>query len=292
MTGILLMDKPPDWTSHDVVAKLRGLYRERRIGHAGTLDPMATGLLTIFVGRATRAVTFAEAADKTYIAGLRLGLTTDTQDTTGRILETCETQVSRAALEAVLPAFLGEISQVPPMYSAIKVDGQRLYKLARQGVEVERKARPVTISRLEIIGQEAGDFTLEITCSKGTYIRTLCHDIGQALGVGGVMSALRRTAVGAFSMGAAHTLEEIEGATDRGRFLLPIDTLFAAHPARTVDLRQERRGIRNGQAVTVEGAVPGLYRVYGESGEFLALGEVRPSGTLVTVKSFFVPQGA
>ncbi|MCL2589172.1 MAG: tRNA pseudouridine(55) synthase TruB, partial [Oscillospiraceae bacterium] len=193
MTGILLVDKPTDWTSHDVVAKLRGLLRERRIGHAGTLDPMATGLLTIFVGRATRAVEFAEAEAKTYITRLRLGVTTDTQDITGRVLSECAADVLQAELEAILPQFLGEIQQIPPMYSAIKIDGQRLYKLARQGVEVARKARPVTIHKIEVLGQVDGDFELEITCSKGTYIRTLCHDIGAALGCGGTMAALRRT---------------------------------------------------------------------------------------------------
>jgi len=164
MTGILLMDKAPDWTSHDVVAKLRRLLGERRIGHAGTLDPMATGLLTIFVGRATRAVTFAEAEEKTYVARLRLGITTDTQDITGQVLTRAEADVSRAALEAVLPQFTGEIYQVPPMYSALKVEGQRLYQLARRGVEVERRARPVTIHRIAVLGQAEDGFDLAITC--------------------------------------------------------------------------------------------------------------------------------
>ncbi|MCL2562777.1 MAG: tRNA pseudouridine(55) synthase TruB [Oscillospiraceae bacterium] len=288
MNGILLIDKPQEWTSHDVVAKLRGLLKERRIGHAGTLDPMATGLLTIFVGRATRAAEFAEAEEKTYIARLRLGVVTDTQDITGRVLRECEAEVSQAMLEAVLPRFLGEILQVPPMYSAIKVDGQRLYKLARQGVEVERRARPVTIHRLAVLGRVDGDFELEITCSKGTYIRTLCHDIGEVLGCGGTMSALRRTAVGAFSAADACTLAEIEASDDRAAFLRPLDALFAGYPDLTVDVGQER-GIRNGQTVRLDAGHPGRVRVYGVSGAFLALGEVVVSREIVLrmVKRFF-----
>lgn len=288
MNGILLIDKPPDWTSHDVIGKLRGLLRLRRIGHAGTLDPMATGLLTVFVGRATRAVAFAEAEKKTYVARLRLGLTTDTQDTTGRVLETSGKRVSREELEAVLPRFRGEISQVPPMYSAIKIDGQRLYKLARQGVEVERPARPVTIHRLTVLGQTEDGFELEITCSKGTYIRTLCHDIGRVLGCGGAMSALRRTQVGTFSVADAHTLETLQATDQRAQFIKPLDTLFAAYPALTVDRRQEQ-GIRNGQTVPLSEHPPGQVRVYGPNGTFLALGEVVAGSKLVTVKSFFEP---
>ena len=290
MTGILLIDKSEDWTSHDVVAKLRRLLGERRIGHAGTLDPMATGLLTIFVGRATRAVSFAEAQEKTYIARLRLGITTDTQDITGRVLTTAAADMSAVDLEAVLSRFLGEIQQVPPMYSAIKVDGQRLYKLARQGVEVERKARPVKIHRIAVLGQTEGNFELEIVCSKGTYIRTLCHDIGAALGCGGTMSALRRTKVGAFSVADAYTTAEVEATENRSGLLQPLDILFAAYPALTVGSAQER-GVRNGQTVALADGNPGLVRVYGQSGVFLALGEVLSQRGLVltTVKSFFAP---
>ena len=289
MNGILLIDKPQEWTSHDVIAKLRGLLRERRIGHAGTLDPMATGLLTVFVGRATRAVEFAEAQEKTYIAGLRLGLVTDTQDITGRVLRESKTVVSRAELEAVLPRFLGEIQQIPPMYSAIKVDGKRLYKLARQGIEVERKARSVTIQDIRILGESDGGFELQVSCSKGTYIRTLCHDIGEALGCGGTMSALRRTRVGDYFLGDAYTLEQIAAEeNDRSRFLRPVDTLFAGYPALTVDADGEWR-LRNGQRIRVEATGVERCRVYGQSGEFLALGEVLDGDVLVTMKSFFEP---
>ncbi|MFQ7009588.1 MAG: tRNA pseudouridine(55) synthase TruB [Oscillospiraceae bacterium] len=185
MNGILLVDKPVDWTSHDVVAKLRGVLGERRMGHSGTLDPMATGLLVVFAGRATRAVSFSENHSKCYEARLRLGLTTDTQDTTGTVLSRCDRRVTRAELEAVLPQFRGDILQVPSMYSALKVDGKKLYEIARRGGEVVRAARPITIGELTVLGEADGDYVLRVRCSKGTYIRTLCHDIGAALGCGG-----------------------------------------------------------------------------------------------------------
>ena len=209
MNGILLVDKPDGWTSHDVVAKLRGVLGERRMGHSGTLDPMATGLLVVFAGRATRAVSFSENHTKCYEAHLRLGLTTDTQDTTGTVLSRSERAVNRAELEAVLPQFRGDILQVPPMYSALKVDGKKLYEIARRGGEVARKARPVTIEELTVLGEADGDYALRVRCSKGTYIRTLCNDIGAALGCGGVMSALRRTEVGAYRVGDAHTMDAL-----------------------------------------------------------------------------------
>jgi len=277
-----------DWTSHDVVAKLRGILRERRIGHAGTLDPMATGLLTIFVGRATRGAQFAEAEAKTYIARLQPGIVTDTQDITGRVLERSGVTVSRGDLEAVLPRFLGEIEQVPPMYSAIQIDGQRLYKLARQGIEVERKARPVTIYDIRVLGEAEAGFDLEITCSKGTYIRTLCHDIGQVLGAGGTMTALRRTRVGAFSLEEACTLDELKVTADPAQFLRPVDTLFAQYPRLTVDAKQEQK-IKHGQQILIPTGDQGRCRVYGENGEFLALGEILDDGMLTVVKSFYQP---
>ena len=290
MTGILLINKPPDWTSHDVVAKLRRLYRERRIGHAGTLDPMATGLLVVFIGRATRGAEFAQAAEKTYIARLRLGLTTDTQDITGRILTQQDTQVSRADLEQVLPQFLGEISQLPPMYSAVKIKGQRLYQLARQGLEVERTPRLVTIERLSILEETDDGFDLEITCSKGTYIRTLCHDIGEVLGCGGAMASLQRTQIGDFSLTVAHSIEEIEKAEDRSQFLHPVDSLFSTHPALILDAAQEK-GLKNGQILDIKDAEPGLFRIYSQTGEFLAFGEVvkERNFKLIVKKSFFAP---
>lgn len=217
MNGILLVDKPQGFTSHDVVAKLRGILHERRIGHSGTLDPMATGLLVVFVGRATRAVEFAESHEKEYVAGIRTGLTTDTLDITGETLTTCGRPASAAEFQAVLPAFLGEQQQLPPMYSAIKVDGKKLCDLARKGVEVERSARTITIRTLEYLGEEGGDFRLRVVCSKGTYVRTLADDIGKRLGTGAALSSLRRTRAGAFSVEDAHTLAEIQAAADRER---------------------------------------------------------------------------
>ncbi|MEI3061903.1 MAG: tRNA pseudouridine(55) synthase TruB [Oscillospiraceae bacterium] len=200
MNGILLIDKPEGWTSHDIAAKLKGMLRERRIGHSGTLDPMATGLLVMFVGRATRAVEFAEAQSKRYIAGLRLGVSTDTQDTTGNILRSCEASVTREALADAIKPFIGDIMQIPPMYSAIKVNGQKLYDIARRGGEVERKPRPVTIHGIEILGGEKADWTLDVECSKGTYIRTLCNDIGESLNVGGCMSRCAVSARGSSAL--------------------------------------------------------------------------------------------
>ena len=193
-SGIVIIDKLSGWTSMDVCAKIRGILKEKRVGHGGTLDPMATGVLPVFVGQATRAVEFAENGEKEYIAGLRLGLVTNTQDTSGETLETHPVTVDRAALEAVLPRFTGPIAQIPPMYSAIKINGQKLYDLARKGKEVERKPRNITIFELELLEQVSEtDYLLRCRCSKGTYLRTLCHDIGQALGCGGTMFSLRRT---------------------------------------------------------------------------------------------------
>ena len=285
--GIILVDKPREWTSHDVVGKLRGVLHERRIGHSGTLDPMATGLLVVFVGRATRAVEFAEADSKEYIAGLRLGVSTDTQDTTGNVLTECEVLPTKQELEAALTGFMGDISQIPPMYSAIKVNGKKLYELARRGETVERTPRTVTISSLNIIGEENGDYILDVCCSKGTYIRTLCNDIGQALGCGGCMSSLRRTKAGAFSVEQTHTIQQIQAAAETGeleKIILSVDTLFADKPALEANAVCEKK-LRNGNAIKLNRA-DGVYRVYSETGEFLLLGEVR-QGILKTIKSFF-----
>lgn len=201
-SGILIIDKPAGWTSMDVCAKVRGIFHEKRVGHGGTLDPMATGVLPVFVGQATRGVEFAENGQKEYVAGLRLGQVTDTQDVTGTTLETRPVTADRAALESLLPRFLGEQDQIPPMYSAVKVGGQKLYDLARKGQVVERKPRRITIYELELLAQEsATDYLLRCRCSKGTYIRTLCHDIGRQLGCGGTLYALRRTMAGRLQVG-------------------------------------------------------------------------------------------
>lgn len=285
MTGIVLVDKPADWTSHDVVAKLRGITRERRIGHSGTLDPMATGLLVVFLGRATRAVEFAEADEKTYIAELRLGMTTDTQDTTGNTVSTSADIPTRADVESALQGFLGEIDQIPPMYSAIKRDGKKLYELARKGVEVEREPRRITISRLEILKGENDAYQLNVRCSKGTYIRTLCHDLGASLGCGGCMSGLRRTEAGVFSVADAYSMEQLIAAENIEPLLLPVDSLFADKPAYTVTEKAVRL-VRNGNEVAAPELPDGTYRVYDPDGGFLMLGRAE-CGILKTIKSFF-----
>ena len=286
MNGVLLVDKPSDWTSHDVVAKLRGVFGERRNGHAGTLDPMATGLLVVFLGRATKAVSFAEAREKRYIARLRLGIVTDTQDTTGRVRSEAEQHVTAEELDQALSAFRGEILQIPPMYSAIKVDGKRLYEVARRGGEVERAARPITIRRLELIGRIDGDWLLDVTCSKGTYIRTLCHDLGAALGCGGAMAALRRISVGDYRVSEAHTVAQLASMqrADAQKLLMPLDSVFRAHPAVTLNPDQERV-CRNGSAFPCE-QPDGVFRFYAPDGAFLMLGEVR-GGTAYAIKRFF-----
>ena len=284
--GIIVIDKPAGWTSMDVCAKIRGVLHERRVGHAGTLDPMATGVLPVFVGRATRAVEFAAEGGKEYVAGLRLGVVTNTQDTSGTVLEEKPVSVDRAALEAALAPFRGDILQIPPMYSSIKRDGKKLYELARKGQEVEREPRPVTIYGLEVVDQTGpADYLLRVQCSKGTYVRTLCHDIGQALGCGGCMYSLRRTEAAGFSLDQAVTLDALLSAEDPQSLLLPVDAYFAGRPILILKAGPEKK-VRNGAAVSVPQAADGQYRVYGESGAFLALGQVS-GGLLTTIKSFF-----
>ena len=284
--GILIIDKPAGWTSMDVCAKLRGILHEKRIGHGGTLDPMATGVLPVFVGRATRAAEFAENGRKEYLAGLRLGLATDTQDITGTVLETRPVTAGREELEAVLAGFRGEILQVPPMYSAVKIQGKKLYELARRGKEVERKPRPVTVYELELLGTEGGtDVRLRCLCSKGTYIRTLCHDVGQALGCGGALYSLRRTMAAGFTLAQAVTIQDVQ---EQGEALLrPLDSLFAQYPAVTVRSPGQEKRVRCGSPVTLPGTAEGTYRVYGREGEFLCLSRGAADGTLTSIKNFF-----
>ncbi len=284
--GILVIDKPAGWTSHDVVAKLRGILHVKRIGHAGTLDPMATGVLPVFVGRATRAVEFAAEREKEYIAGLRLGVVTDTQDCTGTTLETHPVEVTRDQVEAILDRFRGDLQQIPPMYSAVKKNGRKLYELARRGVEVERQPRPVTIHQLELLDQVSPtDYTLRVLCSKGTYVRTLCHDMGQALGCGGTLFSLRRTRSAGFTLEDAVTLEDVAAAADPAALLLPVDAYFSGYPVLQLQNEAEEKRIRNGNSLTLDGP-DGTYRVYSRQGEFLALSQ-RSQGCLTTIKSFF-----
>lgn len=287
MNGIILIDKPQDWTSHDVVAKLRGILHERRIGHSGTLDPLATGLLVVFVGRATRAVEFAEADSKEYIAGLRLGLSTDTQDISGNVIAECSDLPDEGAVRRAVNSFIGDIEQIPPMYSAIKIGGKKLYELARKGQSVERAPRKITVSSIEIIGREGGDYLLKITCSKGTYVRTLCNDIGASLGCGACMSSLRRISAGAFSVESAHSIDEVENAANEAQLvdiMLPVDTLFSALPELKVTESTANR-LKTGNIIKIS-AADGDYRVYSDSAEFLLVGKAE-NGKLKTIKSFF-----
>lgn len=283
--GILIIDKPAGWTSMDVCAKLRGKFHEKRVGHGGTLDPMATGVLPVFLGRATRAVEFAAEGDKEYVAGLRLGLVTNTQDITGETLEERPAEVSLEDLRGVLPRFTGPIQQIPPMYSAIKKDGKKLYELARKGVEVERKPRPVTIHALTVEGESGpGEYILRVRCSKGTYVRTLCHDIGQALGCGGCMSALRRTMAAGYTLADSVSLEAVLDHEKPEDLLRPADTCFARYAPMVIRGRAVFQA-RNGTPFAAD-AEDGVYRVYAEDGAFLLLGRAQ-GGVVTTIKSFF-----
>ena len=284
MNGIVMVDKPQDWTSQDVTARLRRVFNTRRIGHGGTLDPMATGVLPVFVGRATRGVEFFEHAEKTYETVLRLGLTTDTEDVTGTVLTQSEADLSGVDVEGVLQQFRGKIMQIPPMYSALKVNGQKLCDLARKGREVERQPRPITIHELTLLEQGENTLRLRVRCSKGTYIRTLCKDIGQALGCGGCMQALRRVSAGEYTIAEAVPLQELLDTQEPEKYLRGVDTMFRNHPAVTLTVNQEKR-CRNGNAFSLS-IVDGTYRAYSQSGEFLMLAKVE-SGVMSTVKSFF-----
>lgn len=283
--GIVIIDKPQGWTSMDVCAKLRGILHEKRVGHAGTLDPIATGVLPVFVGQATKAVSFAEGGQKVYEAVLQLGLVTDTQDTTGETLEERAVTVTEDEVRAALPRFLGEIEQIPPMYSAIKVNGQKLYDLARQGREVARKPRMIKIFDLALTQNLGnGQYALRIVCSKGTYIRTLCHDLGQVLGCGGCMAALRRTMAAGFRIEEAVTLERAQ--EEREALLLPLDEYFRAYPRFTVQNETQEKRAYNGNAFTARGVADGEYRVYDRAGNFLSLSRAE-GGELHAIKNFF-----
>ena len=288
MNGIIIIDKPQEWTSNDVVSRLRRVFNTRRIGHGGTLDPMATGVLPVFVGRATRGVEFFEHAEKVYEATLRFGLTTDTEDITGKTITECEVSLTEADVLAVLPKFRGDILQVPPMYSAIKVGGQKLYDLARKGREVERQPRPITIHELELLEFSGNEARLRVRCSKGTYIRTLCKDIGEALGCGGCMAALRRVEAGEYTLEGSIPLRQLldisEAGEDVEHLLRPVDTMFASHEKLCLTEKQARL-VKNGNAFTADCA-DGTYRVYAPDGEFLALCKAE-SGSVKTIKSFF-----
>ena len=284
MNGIVIIDKPAGWTSQDVTARLRRVFGTRRIGHGGTLDPMATGVLPVFVGRATRGVEFFEHAEKTYETELLLGVATDTEDTTGTVLFRREVSVTPEQLTAVLERFRGEIMQIPPMYSALKVNGQKLCDLARKGRQVERQPRPVTIHELTLLSREGDTLRLRVRCSKGTYIRTLCADIGETLGCGGCMQALRRTQAGEYTIAEAVPLQQLLESPEPETYLRDVDTMFRGYPGVKLTVNQEMR-CRNGNAFSV--TLPaGTYRAYSQTGEFLMLAKVE-DGVMSTIKSFF-----
>lgn len=296
MDGVIVLDKPQGFTSFDAVAVMRGLAKERKIGHTGTLDPMATGVLPLLLGRAAKACDLLPETGKTYEARFRLGERRDTGDTTGQLVAEDSTPVTREALEAVLPRFRGEIMQTPPMYSAVSVNGKRLYQLARKGIEVERPARPVTIHSLELLDYDpaARQGGLRVRCSKGTYIRVLIEDIAEAAGTLGTMSALRRTEACGFTLADAHTLDSLKALAAEGALasvLRPIDGLFASCPEAAVSAAQASR-FRNGGWLDLARLRPapageGLCRVYGPGREFLGVGQLNPQAGRLDFKKLF-----
>ncbi len=294
MQGILVVDKPTGWTSFDVIAKLRGVLGTRKLGHSGTLDPMATGVLPVFCGGASKAVDLQLDHNKTYRATLRLGLRTDTGDITGQVLEQRPVLADTAGLVRVLPRFLGPQMQTPPMYSAVKVNGQPLYKAARQGLTVERKARPIEVYAIEYEGSPApGEYALTVCCSKGTYIRTLLEDIAAAMGELGAMSALRRTRAGIYTEADAYTMEEILAAKEAGPavlegMFLPVESAFLTLPLLMADGRTTAHLI-NGCPTSRYPAADGSYRVQDEAGQFLGLARV--AGGVLRVEKLFLERG-
>mgnify|MGYP004601104661 FL=1 len=295
MQGILIVDKPTDWTSFDVIAKLRGILGTRKLGHSGTLDPMATGVLPVFCGGASKAVDLQLDHTKAYRATLRLGVRTDTGDVTGTVLETAPVTAGETELRAVLPRFLGPQMQVPPMYSAVKINGQPLYKMARQGVEVERKARPIEIFSIQYEGSPAEhEYTLTVQCSKGTYIRVLLEDIAAAMGQKGTMSGLRRIAAGVYTEADAHTLEEIQAAKAAGpealqALMLPVESVFELLPLLVVDARVEQH-LYNGCPTSRYPAADGRYRVRSADGQFLGLAQITQG--VLRVEKLFVERNS
>ena len=295
MTGIILIDKPKDITSFGAVARVRRICGEKKCGHTGTLDPMATGLLTVMLGGATRFSELLPSHDKAYRAEFRLGTVTDTLDITGKVLETRPVSANAAQVAAALAEFVGEIEQLPPMYSAVSVNGKRLYDLARQGVVVEREPRRVTVYSAEILeaNESAGDYAVSVECSSGTYIRTLISDLGEKLGCGAVLTELRRTAANGFKIDSAVTLEALSQAAESGeldRLIIPVDRALEEYPIITVSAAQARRFGNGGELSLERLKYPrtlGLFRIYDPDGAFMGLGEIG-DGDSLKVKRVFV----
>lgn len=287
MKGIVIMDKPQGMTSFKALGIIKKAYGTKRVGHTGTLDPDATGVLPVLVGNATRAAELIVSTDKEYIACIRLGVRTDTLDLSGNVLEEREVNVTEAEIREVVSTFVGDIEQIPPMYSAVSVDGVRLHQLARQGIEVERKPRPITIHEIEILSISLPEITLRVLCSKGTYIRTLADDIGEKLGCLGSIKALRRTKTGSFTLSMAHSVEEI--AENPAGCILPLDCCFTEYDEIHLDERMSKM-VRNGVPCYYNKHKGKTLRVYDNEGEFIALSrveEIEGKYCLKMIKGFY-----
>lgn len=295
MNGIICINKPQEYTSFDVVARVRGMSKTKRVGHSGTLDPMATGVLPVFIGNATKACDLLPDEDKSYTARFQLGLTSDTLDSSGEILTETKSEVTVEQIIGLLDRFRGDIEQIPPMYSAVRVNGQRLYDIARQGREIERQPRKATIHRIELVGFDSAtqQGELEISCSKGTYIRTIISDIGQILKVGGIMTALVRTKAGAFTLDDCITLDEAQRLTAEGKLeerLLQADRLFYDRPKIVLNGVQSSK-FKNGVKLDLNRVkykdIDGLHRVYADDKEFLGLASLDKSDMGLKIEKMF-----
>lgn len=291
--GIINVYKEAGYTSHDVVAKLRGILKQKKIGHTGTLDPEAVGVLPVCLGKGTKLCALLTDQDKTYEAVMRLGVVTDTQDMTGRILDERPADCSVQQVQTVVESFLGDQMQIPPMYSALKVGGKKLYELAREGIEVERKPRPVRFDRIEILGMDLPLVRIRVTCSKGTYIRTLCHDIGAKLGCGAAMESLVRTGSGRFVLEESRTLEEIAELAGEGKIgeaVCSVESMLGEYPALHCPAELDRL-LHNGNPLDIRALGPGTpsgrVRAYDSEGCFVGLYEERPDrGKYCPVRMF------
>lgn len=303
--GIINVYKEAGYTSHDVVARLRGICKQRKIGHTGTLDPDAVGVLPVCLGNGTRLCDMLTDRTKEYVAVLRLGITTDTQDISGAVLNEKPVTAIPDKVREVIASFMGDSMQIPPMYSALKVNGKKLYELAREGKDVEREARPITIYRLEILNEAHPEYTIKVECSKGTYIRTLCHDIGQALGCGGVMASLQRTRVGEFGIEQAYTLDELQKLSDQGQLskvVIPVERMFEKLPALKVK-EESMKALQNGNQLKSgdfqeEGFICGdtqkaaggqEFRVYSHEGVFYGIYSYAERSRLFCPVKLFLP---
>ena len=292
--GVLLVNKPSGFTSFDVIAKLRGILKERKLGHGGTLDPNVTGILPVFVKKATRACDICPVQDKKYTASFRLGISTDTQDIWGKVVSQKEPERDIEKIKQTILSFIGNQKQLPPMYSAIKVNGKRLYDLAREGIEVERQARDITVYEINFLGKIAEDeYEFDIFCSKGSYVRTICNDIGEKLGCGAAMTSLERTSALGFDLENAHSLDEIQKASDDGeidKWILPIESVFKPYPQIILNEKQTKM-YKNGVALSPDRVFgigeDELYRVFGFDKNFIGLGKLnREKEEFKTYKMF------